>query len=243
MARKQDETEVYIIPPNFIETGTLFGGSLKMRNVIEAGILSAAIGLPIFNLHLSLTTKIVIACLTVLPAGLFALIGVSGESLSAFIINFFKFVFRRRIIGKNEKKGSGSEGEKKKSGPINRIVKKIQGEEQRNGILVRKKTLFRGSVWIKAISQVANYLPIDKVDNGVIYTKDKRYVKVIEIVPINFLLRSAREQKNIIYSFISFLKISPVKMQIKVLTKRADINKHLKKVQEEIKNEKDEAHF
>ena len=49
---------------------------------------------------------------------------------------------------------------------------------------------------------------------------------MIEVVPINFLLRSAREQRSIIYSFISYLKISPVKIQFKVLTKRADINKH-----------------
>lgn len=35
-------------------------------------------------------------------------------------------------------------------------------------------------------------------------------MKVIEIEPINFLLRSAREQRNIIYSFVSYLKIAPM---------------------------------
>ena len=53
------------------------------------------------------------------------------------------------------------------------------------------------------------------------------YVKVVEVVPVNFLLRSAREQRSIIYSFISYLKIAPVKVQFKALTKRADINRHL----------------
>ena len=76
------------------------------------------------------------------------------------------------------------------------------------------------------LNPAAAYLPIDKMQNGIIYTKDHRYIKVIEVVPINFLLRSAREQRSIIYSFISYLKISPVKIQFKVLTKRADINKH-----------------
>ena len=65
------------------------------------------------------------------------------------------------------------------------------------------------------MNPVAAYLPIDKIENGIIYTKDHRYIKVIEVVPINFLLRSAREQRNIIYSFISYLKISPVKVQFK----------------------------
>lgn len=87
---------------------------------------------------------------------------------------------------------------------------------------------------------MADYLPIEKIQNGIIYTKDHRYVKVVEVVPINFMLRSAREQRNIIYSFVSYLKISPVKLQIKVLTRRADINRHLDTVRREMAQEKNE---
>ena len=90
------------------------------------------------------------------------------------------------------------------------------------------------------INPSASYLPIRKIENGVIYTKDHRYVKIIEVIPINFLLRSAREQRNIIYSFISYLKISPVKLQFKVLTRRADINRHLETLREEMRLETDE---
>ena len=68
----------------------------------------------------------------------------------------------------------------------------------------------------------------------------RRYIKIIEVEPINFLLRSAREQRNIIYSYMSYLKISPVRMQIKVISKKADISSHLDKIQEEIKREQDE---
>ena len=55
---------------------------------------------------------------------------------------------------------------------------------------------------------IEDYLPIEKIAHGVIYTTDGRYVKILEVEPINFLLRSAREQMGIIYSFISYLKIS-----------------------------------
>ncbi|MDR1204541.1 MAG: ATP-binding protein [Peptococcaceae bacterium] len=65
-------------------------------------------------------------------------------------------------------------------------------------------------------------------------------MKIIEVEPINFLLRSAREQRGIIYSFIGYLKISPVKTQFKVLTKRADINRHLETVKRELARETDE---
>ena len=65
------------------------------------------------------------------------------------------------------------------------------------------------------------------------------YVKVVEVIPVNFLLRSAREQRSIIYSFISYLKIAPVKVQFKALTKRADINRHLDTVRKELEQERD----
>lgn len=90
------------------------------------------------------------------------------------------------------------------------------------------------------VNPVADYLPIERIANGIIYTKDHRFVKVVEVVPINFMLRSAREQRNIIYSFISYLKISPVKLQIKVLTRRADINRHLDTVRREMAQEDNE---
>ena len=97
---KQNEHDVYLIPPNFIEGGTVFGGMLKLRNVIEAGIIALIIGFPICMLDISLTAKIVILCLTALPIGIFAVIGIYGEALSSFVFNFFKFLKLRRVLQK-----------------------------------------------------------------------------------------------------------------------------------------------
>ena len=49
---KPEEFEVYVIPPNFMEGGTLFGGLLKTRNTIEAVILGLAVGVPVLHLPL-----------------------------------------------------------------------------------------------------------------------------------------------------------------------------------------------
>lgn len=84
------------------------------------------------------------------------------------------------------------------------------------------------------------YLPIRKIKNGIIYTADRRYVKIVEILPINFLLRSPAEQRNIISSFLSYLKIAPVRMQFKVISRKADIAEYLKKIQREMEQEEDE---
>lgn len=40
---KNEERDIYTIPPNFIEGGTLMGGMFKTRNVIEAGILAPSL--------------------------------------------------------------------------------------------------------------------------------------------------------------------------------------------------------
>ena len=37
MSRNDSEFDIYHIPPNFIEGGTVMGGLFKLRNVIEAG--------------------------------------------------------------------------------------------------------------------------------------------------------------------------------------------------------------
>ena len=62
-----EDWDTYVIPPNFIEGGTLFGGLFKVRNVIEACILALLAGIPVLSLNLSLTARIIILCLTALP--------------------------------------------------------------------------------------------------------------------------------------------------------------------------------
>ena len=292
MSNKNDH-DTYIIPPNFIETGTFFGGMFRARNVIEAGILVFAIGAPVFLfLPFGLTTRIIILCLTALPVGLVALIGISGESLSQFLVIFLKYLRNRRVVGGDgaqpaEKAApSKSAGkhlkqrppkEKKPKAPKRRRsgeadfpaeFDEVRGYEIREKLRPKKKAkkerpakankakkkakkrpekerLPRRPAHIKeqkpaCLNPVADYLPIEKVENGIIYTKDHRFVKVVEVVPINFMLRSAREQRNIIYSFVSYLKISPIKLQIKVLTRRADINRHLDTVRREMAHEENE---
>ena len=49
---------------------------------------------------------------------------------------------------------------------------------------------------ILPVTWASSYLPVCQIRNGVIKTKDERYIKIIEILPINFLLRSAPVEKK-----------------------------------------------
>lgn len=74
------------------------------------------------------------------------------------------------------------------------------------------------------------WLPIKEFRDGIVVMKDGRYVKVIEVLPVNFYLKSETEQQNIIYYYASYLKIAPDNMQIRVLTQKADISTYLERL-------------
>ena len=65
-----EETPVSFIPSNFIEKGKILNGTFDIRNAIESIVLSLAIGIPVFHLPLSLTARIIILCMTALPAAM-----------------------------------------------------------------------------------------------------------------------------------------------------------------------------
>lgn len=71
-------------------------------------------------------------------------------------------------------------------------------------------------------------------------TTDGRYIKILEIEPINFMLRSSEEQYNILSSFASWLKISPMKLQFKSITRKADSDKHIAMIRKELEKEENE---
>ena len=92
----------------------------------------------------------------------------------------------------------------------------------------------------KKIEFVQDFLPIKELRHGVIETTDGRYVKILETEPVNFMLRSDEEQHNIICSFASWLKISPMTLQFKSITRRADSDKHVAMIRRELESEKSE---
>ena len=74
------------------------------------------------------------------------------------------------------------------------------------------------------------FIPIKDVRDGVIITTDNRYIKVLEILPVNFYLKSSMEQNNIIYEFIKYLKIAPSNLQFLVQTGKAVIDPYCERM-------------
>ncbi len=321
MSHQEEPSNVHYLPPNFIEKGKLFGGMLNIRNAIEAGAFLLVIGIPVFHVPATLTIRIILFCLTALPCCLLALIGIAGESLTAFAFNAIRFFFSRRILYRSDvqpplkkrhvnprkkehkakklrekkdkhpprqedppvkkkkvrnydlstKKGIRKQAkidiynlkqekawqrrqqkldakqqkqtlkeERRQQAAMEKTAKKEARLQVKQEKRTRRKNTVSKNAPKKTKLAIEDYLPIERIANGVIYTRDKRYVKILEVEPINFLLRSAREQRGVIYSFMSYLKISPVKLQFKMISKKADINRHIAQAQKELESEPDE---
>ena len=259
MSYHKEEQDIYYIPPNFLTSGRLFGGMIRVRNAIEACVLVLLTGLPIIRLPLSLTARIILLCLIPLPLGIFAVIGFDGDSLTEFALNWIKWLFNRRILCRSdtEPQQSDKPSVRQRSGnqaphqPPEQLGIKLKqhppkarkrGKRRQRKSSDKKKTAQDRKASPKKGRKAATtegFIPVVDINHGIAHLSDDRYIKILEVEPINFLLRSVREQKNIISAFASWMKISPVKLQIKVLTKKADISKHLNAIERDMDREND----
>ena len=91
------------------------------------------------------------------------------------------------------------------------------------------------------LASVQAFIPVKNIRGGVIETTDYRFIRILEIEPINFMLRSAEEQNSIISTFAGWLKISPIRLQFKSLTRKADSDHHIAMIRKDLeKREKRE---
>ncbi len=88
---------------------------------------------------------------------------------------------------------------------------------------------------------VQDNIPVKNIIRGVIETTNGRYIRILEIEPINFILRSKAEQHTIISAFASWLKISPVRLQFKSITRKADADHYIATLRKDLENEKNTA--
>ena len=92
----------------------------------------------------------------------------------------------------------------------------------------------------KSITQMKStqiFSPIREVRDGIIITKDGRFVKVLEFSSINFLLRNSEEKDSIIAEYMAVIKLLPDNVQFKVLSKKADTSKFVDKIRKDMETE------
>ena len=98
MSEPKERIDLYFIPPNFAEEGTVLSGRLRTRNAVETAVLVFFMLKPLTMLDTTLKIKIYIGVAVILPVMIVSLIGIQGESLTAFLMSFFRYIRQRRVL-------------------------------------------------------------------------------------------------------------------------------------------------
>lgn len=85
------------------------------------------------------------------------------------------------------------------------------------------------------------WLPIRNIIGGVVITKDGRFVKILELLPVNIYLKSTNDRQNIISAFAAYLKIAPNDLQMVARTLPADTQAYVEQMQRYAEKEDNEA--
>lgn len=88
---------------------------------------------------------------------------------------------------------------------------------------------------------VQDWIPVKKIQYGMVLTTDNRYVKIVEIEPVNLNQLSPEYQKRIFQRFFSWIKISPSNLQFKVRTEKCDVGVLVENALECSKGETDQG--
>lgn len=78
----------------------------------------------------------------------------------------------------------------------------------------------------KQIQSVQAWLPFESIlGNGIIKLKNSSYIKILEIIPINFNLKSELEKESILNSYKIFLKTCNFNFQILIQSNKENLEK------------------
>ena len=87
---------------------------------------------------------------------------------------------------------------------------------------------------------VQDWLPFESIlENGIIKLKNNSYIKIIEIIPINFNLKSELEKEAILNSYKIFLKTCNFNLQILIQSNKENLEKHISNINIQKNNEKE----
>ena len=109
-----------------------------------------------------------------------------------------------------------------------------------------KELIFGGSV--KAAGgggayrdSIQAWLPIKNIIGGVAVTRDNRFIKILEVLPVHIYLTSPSDRQNIISSFAAYLKIAPDSFQLQARTLPADTGEYVERMKQYAGEEENES--
>ncbi|HEX2938372.1 MAG TPA: hypothetical protein VHO66_05570 [Ruminiclostridium sp.] len=91
----------------------------------------------------------------------------------------------------------------------------------------------------KSKFKYSDFFSVKRIVKGNVQLSDGNYVRILEIEPVNFKLKSNSEKEGIILGFQEFLKSLGLDFEITVLTQKADTMPYIEMLNNKKKEEKD----
>lgn len=99
--------------------------------------------------------------------------------------------------------------------------KRLKEEAKQQAKLRKAEEDATKAVWINSTQ---SFTGIKDVIDSIIVTSDDRYLKIIEVVPVNFEMMDVVKQNRIGDAFSGLIDIIPSRIQIKCFTRKGDVN-------------------
>ena len=258
--------QVVVIPDNYTE-GKLYltGGRLSVNTIFETlVIVGIACGLEMLLLPSFLGVfKIGLIVITAITLGYFTIAGVDGLTMSEFLLWFISYLNNRETLSfraikkrvRPEKKAQKKEKERKKGwlekkieqweekNPNHEKIEEDEDSENQKSTPFNIKKLSKELITLNDFSlpYTQKIVPIEEIKNGIIKTKDNRYVKILEIQPTsNYDMMSEQDSTLVLLGFQGLNRVGPVKMQWKIQPIKADNSQFITSLREKFnaQNEK-----
>lgn len=85
---------------------------------------------------------------------------------------------------------------------------------------------------------VKDWIPVKDIRDGIVLLKSGDYVKILEVIPINFKLKSKFERRALLYNYRAFLKGCRFPIQISIQCRKANIDPHIDRMKKFYASEK-----
>ena len=86
---------------------------------------------------------------------------------------------------------------------------------------------------VEQIHSVQDWLPFEKIlEKGIIKMKDSSYIKILNVNPINYVLKSSLEKEAILNSYKNLFKSCNFNFQILIQSQKEDLKEHINKLKE-----------
>lgn len=122
------------------------------------------------------------------------------------------------------------------------LLKQRQKQERAKALAEEKKRRqeeeARRAIWIQSTQSCTQ---VEDVVDSIIVTNDKRYLKIIEVMPQNFDMLSIRKQNGTGDSFGGLLDIIPYRVQFKCFSRKGDVEELIEVMRQNMAGETNET--